>query len=83
MSTLELALNMLAEATTTEMTKAHNPKGLKENQEVAKRGGKVAGDARKAIEEDTGRKVITSKNALHLNSIVIEVIEDITTKENK
>ena len=83
MSTLELVLNMLAEATTTEMTKAHNPKGLKENQEVAKRGGKVAGDARKAIEEDTGRKVITSKNALHLNSIVIEVIEDITTKENK
>ena len=83
MSTLELALNMLAEATTTEMTKVHNPKGLKENQEVARRGGKVAGDARKAIEEDTGRDVITSQNALHLNSIVVEVIEDITTKENE
>lgn len=82
MSTLELALNMLAEATTAEMTKVHNPNGLRENQVVAKRGGKVAGDARKAIEADTGRKVITPQNANQLNSIITELIEDVAKKEN-
>ncbi len=81
MSTLELALNMLAEATTTEMTKVHNPRGLKENQVIAKRGGNVAGDARKAIEADTGRNVITPQNAIQLNAIVIDLIEDISKKE--
>ena len=50
MSTLELALNMLAEATTTELTNAQNPRGLEENRAVAKQGGKVAGNARKEIE---------------------------------
>lgn len=49
MSTLELALNMLAEATTTELTKVQNPQGLKENQKVANEGGSVAGSARKEI----------------------------------
>ena len=49
MSTLELALNMLAEATTTELTNAQNPRGLEENRAVAKQGGKVAGNARKEI----------------------------------
>ncbi len=75
MSTLELALNMLAEATTTEMTKVHNPQGLRENQAVARRGGKVAGDARKSIEADTGKPVITSQNAVQLNAIVTNMIE--------
>lgn len=64
MSTLELTLNMLAEATTTELTKTHNPKGLKENIKYAKQGGKIAGNARREIEEQTGRPVITNKNAL-------------------
>ena len=64
MSTLELVLNMLAEATTTELAKVHDAQGLSENQQVAKRGGKVVGDARKAIEADTGKPVITSKNAV-------------------
>ena len=63
MSTLELALNMLAEATTTELTNAQNPRGLEENRAVAKQGGKVAGNARKEIESQTGRPVITSDNA--------------------
>ena len=54
MSTLELALNMLAEATTTELTKAANPMGLKQNQKVAQEGGTIAGNARKEIEERTG-----------------------------
>jgi len=69
MSTLELVLNSLAEATTTEMAKAHDAQGLLENRGAAMRGGKVAGDARKAIESDTGRPVITSQNAAGLGRI--------------
>ena len=63
MSTLELALNMLAEATTTELTNAQNPHRLEENRTVARQGGKVAGNARREIEAQTGRPVITSENA--------------------
>lgn len=81
MSTLELVLNMLAEATTTELSKAHNPQTFEENREIAKRGGKYAGNARKEIEADTGKPVITSKNATELNQVVTELIEGITEKE--
>lgn len=70
MSTLELVLNMLAEATTTEMAKEHDAQGLSENQAVARRGGKVAGDARKAIEADTGKPVVTSKNAMDFSKVI-------------
>ena len=70
MSTLELALNMLAEATTTELTKASNPMGLKENQKVAQEGGTIAGNARKEIEERTGQPVVTSQNAKQLQNLV-------------
>ncbi len=75
MSTLELALNMLAEATTTELTKVHHPEGLIANQKVAKRGGTIAGEARKQIEEDTGRPIITSKSAAQLNAAIIDMID--------
>lgn len=64
MSTLELTLNQLAEATTTELTKTYNPQGFDENEKITRQGGKIAGDARKAIEEKTGNSVVTSKNAL-------------------
>lgn len=64
MSTLELTLNQLAEATTTELTKTYNPQGFNENEKITKQGGKIAGDARKAIEKKTGKSVVTSKNAL-------------------
>ena len=70
MSDLELVLNMLAEATTTELSKTTNPKTFKENVEVAKQGGSVAGNARKEIEQKSGRTVITSKNAVELNEVV-------------
>ena len=60
---LELVLNMLAEASTTELTKAQNPQGLEENRGVARRGGKIAGDARRSIEQETGRPVISARNA--------------------
>lgn len=86
MSTLELALNMLAEATTTELTNAQNPQGLEENRAVAKQGGKVAGNARKEIESQTGRPVITSDNAQNmlLGNVVVEMIEGVgdEKKEN-
>ena len=75
MSTLELALNMLAEASTTELTKVHNPKGLEANKKVAKRGGAIAGEARKRLEEDTGRPVVTAKNASQLGNAVIDMID--------
>ena len=75
MSDLELVLNMLAEATTTELSKAHNPQTFEENREIAKRGGKYAGNARKEIEADTGKPVITSKNAAELNQVVVDLIE--------
>lgn len=75
MTTLELVLNMLAEATTTEISKQKAPEGLRENVEVARSGGKVAGDARKAIEQQTGVPVITSQNAAQLNQVVTNLIE--------
>ena len=75
MTTLELVLNMLAEATTTEISRQKAPEGLRENVEVARSGGKVAGDARKAIEQQTGVPVITSKNAAQLNQVVTNLIE--------
>ena len=78
MSTLELVLNMLAEATTTELSKTTNPQTFNENVEIAKQGGSVAGNARKEIEEKSGRPVITSKNAAELNQVVVDLIEDIT-----
>jgi len=64
MSTLELVLNMLAEATTTEISKAREPKTFEGNREIAKEGGSVAGETRRSIEQRSGRPVITSKNAL-------------------
>ena len=80
MSTLELVLNMLAEATTTELSKTHNPSGLSENKKIAKQGGKIAGNARKEIESNTGKPVITPKNATELNSVVTKLIEKTNDK---
>ncbi len=77
MSTLEIVLNMLAETTTTELSKAHRPEGFEESRIVARRGGKVAGDARRAIEADTGRPAVTAENAAQLNAVVTDVIEGV------
>lgn len=77
MSTLEIVLNMLAETTTTELSKAHRPKGFEESRIVARRGGKVAGDARRAIEADTGRPAVTAQNAAQLNAVVTDVIQGV------
>ena len=77
MSTLEIVLNMLAETTTTELSKVHQPEGFEESRIVARRGGKVAGDARRAIEADTGRPAITAENAAQLNAVVTDVIQGV------
>ena len=81
MTTLELVLNMLAEATTTEISKQKAPTTLSENIDVARAGGKVAGDARKAIETQTGVPVITSKNAAQLSEVVTNLLEDAGDKD--
>jgi hypothetical protein len=83
MTTLELVLNMLAEATTTEISKQKAPETFSENIDVARAGGKVAGDARKAIESQTGVPVITSKNAAQLHQVVTDLLEGTTTSPEK
>lgn len=72
MSTLELVLNMLAEATTTEISKTTQPKNFEENRRVAQRGGRIAGNTRKEIEADTGKPVITNKKAIDFSLLVEE-----------
>ena len=79
MSTLELVLNMLAEVSAKEISQTEQPEGLQQNRDVARRGGSIAGEARKQIEQQTGRPAITSKGAAELNHVVTEMIE-ISTK---
>ncbi|MBZ4212383.1 phage antirepressor protein [Mycoplasma sp. U97] len=79
MTTTEIILNMLAETATKDITNAANPQGLEENKKVAKRGGSIAGNARKEIEQETGKSVITSKNAIDFGKL----IEDVSSKEFK
>jgi hypothetical protein len=68
MTNLELVLNMLAEATTTEISKENNPITFDDSKNIAKQGGKIAGDTRKAIEAKTGKKIVTKQNAKKLLS---------------
>jgi hypothetical protein len=75
MSTTELVLNMLAETATREIVNSESPEGFDENKRVAERGGKIAGSARRAIEEETGKTVITSKSAMQLNHVITQMIE--------
>ena len=76
MSTLELVLNMLAEATTAEISREQDPQTFAENRSVAREGGEVAGNARKDIEERTGRPVITAKNASDFSNLISDMIEN-------
>ncbi len=81
MSTTELILNMLAETSTTDISKEEHPQGLSENIKVAKRGGNVAKIARQALETETGKPAITSQNAAELNKAVVDLIENISKEE--
>ena len=76
MSDLELVLTMLAEASTTDIAKTEQPQGFDENQKVARRGGNVAGVARKALEAETGKPVITSQNAESFRQLVTDIVTD-------
>ena len=76
MSNLELVLTMLAEASTTDISKSENPNTFSENQSIARRGGKVAGIARQALETETGKPVITAENATDLQKLVTDIVED-------
>ena len=67
MTNTELVLNMLAEVATTEISRNENPKGLNESKHVAKRGGNVAGNARKDLESQLGKKVISKHNSNNPN----------------
>ena len=81
MSDAELVLNMLAELSTTELSKAEQPQTFEENRGVAQRGGRVAGNARKEIEQQTGRPIITSQNAAQLNEVVTNMIEGVISED--
>ena len=86
MSDMELILNMLAESTTTEISKERQPTSFGESVEIAKAGGEAAGEARAAVEKRTGKSVITSQNAAQLNTVVTNMIESVaseTTEEKK
>jgi len=83
MSTLELVLNMLAEATTTEISKEQKPESLQENKAVAKSGGEVAGIARLEAEKRTGKPVITPKNAVDFSKLISDVVEAPEGSEDK
>lgn len=75
MSTTELILNMLAETATKDIANASNPQGLKENKKVAKRGGNVAKVAKETLEQETGKPVITTKNAIDFERLINDVAE--------
>lgn len=75
MSTTELILNMLAETATREISESEQPETFDESKSIAKRGGAIAGNARKSIEEQTGKPVITSKNAAEINEVIVKTIE--------
>lgn len=82
MSTLELVLNMLAEATTTQLSKQRQPSTFQENLQTAREGGEVAGSARKDIEARSGGvPVIMSQNAAQLNQVVTGMIEGVVSEE--
>jgi hypothetical protein len=81
MLTLELVLNMLAEATTTTLSRKQEPETFDENVTVARQGGGIAGDTRKAIEAAAGEPVISPKNAVDFSKLIADVIIDVPGDE--
>ena len=83
MSDLELVLTMLAEATTTEISKTVKPATFSENQKVTQKGGSIAGNTRKEIEDTTGKPVITSQNAKDFRQLITDIVEDAAAMPEK
>ena len=81
MSTAEIVFNMLAEVSATELSKAEQPQTFEENRDVAQRGGQVAGNARKEIERQTGKPIVTAQNAAQLNEVVTNMIEGVISED--
>ena len=81
MSNTELVLNMLAETTTTEISRAEKPGGFEESRDVARRGGAVAGNARRQIEAETGNPVVTSMNALDFAQVIAGVLQGVNHED--
>ena len=81
MTTTEIILNMLAETATKDIANATHPQGLEENKKVAKDGGSIAGNARREIEERTGKPVITSKNAIDFGRLISDIIKSAAEEE--
>ena len=81
MSTTEIILNMLAETSTKDISQKEQPEGFEESRQIAKRGGRVAHIARQALEAETGEPVVTSQNAVQLNTVVTQMIETVATAQ--
>jgi len=75
MTNLELVLNMLSEATTTEISKEKKPKTFKQSKKIAKRGGQITGNARKEIEAETGEDIVSSKNAKEIRNSKLDLLK--------
>ena len=80
MTNTELVLTMLAESSTTDISREEKPQGFAESQKVARRGGHVAKVARQALEAETGKPVITPRNAIDFRRLLTDVIEDISSR---
>jgi hypothetical protein len=83
MTTLELVLNMLAEATTAEISKERQPETFDENRKIARSGGEAAGEARRSVEKRTGKPVVTPKNAVDFGHLISGVIENEAKNESE
>lgn len=81
MSDLELILNMLAESTTTEISRQEKPENFEQNRKIAKRGGSVAGQARKNIETETGKPVVIQRNAVDFAQLLGDAIDEKNNKQ--
>ena len=77
MTTTEIILNMLAETATKNISQVENPKNFEENKSAARRGGRIAGNARKELEAEIGHSVISEKAATEINSVVTNLIENV------
>ena len=77
MTTTEIILNMLAETATKNISQVENPKNFEENKSAARRGGRIAGNARKELETEIGHSVISEKAATEINSVVTNLIENV------
>ena len=83
MTTTELVLNMLAETSTTDISRAEQPVSFEQSQAVARRGGGIAGRAREALEHETGKPVISTENARTLGLVATELLTTEAVEEGK